>query len=42
MMSSTNATFFAAPVAPELCRDELLHELFERSAAAEEGRIALA
>ncbi|MFM8468568.1 MAG: Pls/PosA family non-ribosomal peptide synthetase [Limisphaerales bacterium] len=28
--------------APELCRNELLHELFERSAAAEEGQIALA
>ena len=28
--------------APELCRNELLHEIFERSAAAAEGQIALA
>ncbi len=36
------APSFAFPKAPELCRNELLHELFERSAAAGEGRIALA
>ena len=38
--TQTSASYF--PKAPELCRDELLHELFERSAAAQEGDIALA
>lgn len=33
---------FAFPKAPELCRQELLHELFEARAARHEGRIALA